>query len=167
MPATSAPACSTSLTAAAIVPPVASRSSTMSTRWPPARGVGVYFERVLPVLQGVGHSGGPVGQPSLFAGRYQCGPKAVGDWSGEEKPARLYAEHHIDIAAAEAVRESVNGVFEGLRRGEQRGDIPEEYSFDREVWNVSDVAFQVQLTFLLNGRTLVRYGRTRAQAGWS
>ena len=112
----------------------------------------MHFESVLPVLQGVGHSGSPVGQPALFADRHQHCPKVVGNRCGKQKPAGLYAQHDVDLVSGEAVREAVHGVPEGVGRGQQRGDVPEEYSFHREVWNVSDIVYEVQLALLLNRR---------------
>ena len=57
-PATCPPELSTRLTQAARVPPVARRSSTMSTRLPGAMASRVYLHRGLAVLEGVAR---PVG----------------------------------------------------------------------------------------------------------
>ena len=91
-PTTAPPRRSTSRAVAEAVPPVASTSSTTSTRSPgaPRRGGS---PAVGAVLEGVLLAGDRPGQLARLADRHEAGTEPVGDRGGEDEAAGLDAEH--------------------------------------------------------------------------
>ena len=107
-PTTSPPRPSTRRTAAAAVPPVASTSSTISTRSPGIDGVAVDLELVGAVLEHVLLAGDRPGQLAGLAHGHERGAEPVGDRRGEDEAAGLDADHAVDVDAGEAVGERVD-----------------------------------------------------------
>ena len=123
---------STSLVVALAVPPVASRSSTMMTFWPGDR-VFVDFERVLSVLEVVGHAGDFGGKLLGLAHGNEAGVKAIGKRGSEDESAGFDAEDEVNLAADEAMRQFVDEHGEADLVLQQGGDVVEEDAGFRKV----------------------------------
>ena len=79
------------------MPPVASTSSTISTRVPGANGVGVHGQRLGAVLEVVGDRHHRPGQLAGLADRDEAGTEGERHRGREQEAAGLDAEHHVDV----------------------------------------------------------------------
>ena len=104
--------------------------------------VGVDLEHRLAVFELVRLGDSCAGQSALFADRNKSRSQRVGDCSSQDEPARFDARDggHADLAPR--LRHCVDGVAERARVGEQHRDVPEQDSWSREVWDVSDKSAQ-------------------------
>ena len=94
----SAPSRSTRAAVAPTVPPVASTSSITSTRAPGQDRVGVHGQRLVAVLEGEASGcNSPGSLPGLRTGTKPA-PSSQRHRGGEDEPARLHADHHVDAA---------------------------------------------------------------------
>ena len=135
-PATMPPCRSTSRAVAAAVPPVASRSSTI-THARPLDGVRVHLQRVGAVFERVGLARG-FGTAACPA----CAPArtrrpALGQRRAEDEAARLDADDQLGLVAADALGQQIDRVRNAAPSPMQRRDVPEQ---DARLGKVGDVA---------------------------
>ena len=100
-PTRSPPRSLTSFVAAAAVPPVASTSSTISTRCPLLDGVEVDLEGVGAVLERVGLADGARRQLARLADRDEAGAEPLGHRRAEDESAALDADDDVDALVAD------------------------------------------------------------------
>ena len=136
-PSTDPPPCFTRSTVARAVPPVASRSSTISTRCPAVDRVAVHLEAVGAVFEVVGDADRSCRQLAELAHRHEAGADAVGDRRAEDEAAALDADDEVDALAAYGVGQRVDRQLEALGVPQQRGDVVEQ---DARLGEVRDVA---------------------------
>ena len=142
-PTTSPPSRSTRRAVAAAVPPVASTSSTISTRSPGCDRVAVDLEQVGAVLELVLLALDLPRQLAGLADRHEPGRAAVRDRRREHEAARLDPEHLVDRARPRTARASASTVSgEGVGRREQRRDVLEDDARLRIVGDVAHVLLQ-------------------------
>ena len=122
-----------------MVPPVASRSSTASTRWPGLIASSWMASASRPYSSSYSTSMVlPGSLPSLRTGTKPA-LQLVGDRAADDEASRLDPDHHVDPLALIPAGQRVDG--EAPRRAvlEERGDVLEEDALGREVLDVADL----------------------------
>ena len=119
-PTTSAPSPSTRRTAAAAVPPVASTSSTISTRSPGRMASRWISSLSVPYSSMYSSRATAHGSLPGLADRDERRAPSVGHGCGQDETAGLDADHPVDLDPGEAVGDGVDGEAEGVRIAEQR-----------------------------------------------
>src|SRR5262245_64866683 len=79
--------------------------------------------------------------------------------AAEDEPARLHADHHLDVGRAVPAGQVVDHGRPGRRVLEERRDVPEEDAFGWEILDISDLRAQLGQ---LHGGSNVSTRRSRA-----
>ena len=124
------------------MPPVASRSSTRTTRWPGWMASRWISSESVAVLQVVADAGGWRGELLGLAHGDEAGVEAVGQRGAEDEAARLDAEDQVDLLADVVLRQRVDELREAGLVLQQRGDVVEEDAGLGEVGHGADELLQ-------------------------
>ena len=139
MPIMSPPRRSTSRMVASSVPPVASRSSTISTRSPGAIASVWICSMLVPYLSAYSSESGiagscPASEPAPPR------PRSRRRSACKDEAATLDDDHLVD--PLERRRHRVDGLAKRRAIGQQGGDVAKKNAGDREIRHIANVCFQ-------------------------
>ena len=135
-----APRPSTRSQQAAMVPPVASRSSTIST-WSPGWSASTWISTLsVPYSRAYSLARVAAGSRPRLADRHEAGGEVARHRRAEDEPARLRPDHYIHLLPAERLRQVLDRQRQAGRVAKQRCDVLEE---DARLGIVGHVADQV------------------------
>ena len=120
-----------------------------------AEGVGVHLEAVLAVLETVVHALGAARQLPRLARGHDADVQLPRQSAAEEKAARLDSEDLLRPLFAEGCGHRVDGCGEGLGRGQQRRDVPEQNALRRKIGDVADEGAQIGHRVISKDRKLL------------